>query len=43
MRRRFASASIVPAVKRHQVVIGNDIPTKDSVIKLRFKLGGELV
>ena len=32
-----------PAVKRHQVVFGNDIPTKDNVIKFRFKLGGELV
>lgn len=29
-----------PAVKGHQAVIGNDIPTKDSVIEFRFKLGG---
>ncbi len=28
------------AVKGHQAVIGNDIPTKDSVIEFRFKLGG---
>lgn len=28
-----------PAVKGHQAVIGNDIPTKDSVIEFRFKLG----
>ena len=27
------------AVKGHQAVIGNDIPTKDSVIEFRFKLG----
>ncbi|MDB6140383.1 MAG: hypothetical protein JWO94_3455, partial [Verrucomicrobiaceae bacterium] len=29
-----------PEVKAHQAVIGNDIPTKDSVIEFRFKLGG---
>ncbi len=29
-----------PPVKGHQAVIGNDIPTKDSVIEFRFKLGG---
>lgn len=29
-----------PAVKGHQAVIGNDIPTKDSIIEFRFKLGG---
>jgi hypothetical protein len=29
-----------PAVKGHQAVIGNDIPTKDSVIEFRFRLGG---
>lgn len=29
-----------PEVKGHQAVIGNDIPTKDSVIEFRFKLGG---
>lgn len=28
-----------PAVKGHQAVIGNDIPTKDSIIEFRFKLG----
>lgn len=28
-----------PEVKGHQAVIGNDIPTKDSVIEFRFKLG----
>jgi hypothetical protein len=27
-------------VKGHQAVIGNDIPTKDSVIEFRFRLGG---
>lgn len=29
-----------PAVKGHQAVIGNDIPTKDGVIEFRFKPGG---
>jgi hypothetical protein len=29
-----------PEAKGHQAVIGNDIPTKDSVIEFRFKLGG---
>jgi len=29
-----------PAVKGHQAVIGNDIPSKDTVIEFRFKLGG---
>ena len=29
-----------PPVKGHQAVIGNDIPTKDSVIEFRFRLGG---
>jgi len=29
-----------PAVKGHQAVIGNDVPTKDSIIEFRFKLGG---
>jgi hypothetical protein len=28
------------AVKGHQAVIGNDIPTKDGVIEFRFRLGG---
>ena len=28
------------AVKGHQAVIGNDIPTKDSVVEFRFKFGG---
>jgi len=35
-----AGAPAKPAVKGHQAVIGNDIPTKDSVIEFRFKLGG---
>lgn len=35
-----AGAKAKPAVKGHQAVIGNDIPTKDSVIEFRFKLGG---
>jgi hypothetical protein len=35
-----AGAPAKPAVKAHQAVIGNDIPTKDSVIEFRFKLGG---
>ncbi|WP_397383047.1 hypothetical protein [Prosthecobacter sp.] len=29
-----------PPVKGHQAVIGNDIPTQDSVIEFRFRLGG---
>lgn len=29
-----------PSVKGHQAVIGHDIPTKDSVIEFRFRLGG---
>jgi hypothetical protein len=29
-----------PAVKGHQAVIGSDVPTKDSVIELRFKFEG---
>ena len=35
-----ADANAKPAVKGHQAVIGNDVPTKDSVIEFRFKLGG---
>ena len=35
-----ADAKAKPAVKGHQAVIGNDIPTKDSVIEFRFRLGG---
>jgi hypothetical protein len=35
-----ATAEAKPAVKGHQAVIGNDIPTKDSVIEFRFRLGG---
>ncbi|MCF7789577.1 MAG: hypothetical protein K9N47_25865 [Prosthecobacter sp.] len=31
-----------PPVKGHQAVIGNDIPTQDSVIEFRFRLGGAL-
>src|SRR5204863_1039736 len=40
MRYDTAAADGKPAVKGHQAVIGNDIPTKDSVIEFRFKLGG---
>jgi hypothetical protein len=29
-----------PAVVGHQAVIGTDVPTKDSIIELRFRLGG---
>ena len=29
-----------PAVKGHQAVIGNDVPTKDSIIQVRFKFAG---
>ena len=35
-----AEAKAKPAVKGHQAVIGTDVPTKDSVIEFRFKLGG---
>ena len=38
--RPVAGAPAKPAVKGHQAVIGNDIPTKDSIIEFRFKLGG---
>jgi len=40
MRFDTSEADGKPAVKGHQAVIGNDIPTKDSVIEFRFKLGG---
>jgi hypothetical protein len=40
MRYDAPAADNKPAVKGHQAVIGNDIPTKDSVIEFRFKLGG---
>jgi len=40
MRFDAPAADGKPAVKGHQAVIGNDIPTKDSVIEFRFKLGG---
>jgi hypothetical protein len=40
MRYDAPAADGKPAVKGHQAVIGNDIPTKDSVIEFRFKLGG---
>ena len=40
MRYDTPAADGKPAVKGHQAVIGNDIPTKDSVIEFRFKLGG---
>ena len=29
-----------PAVKGHQAVIGTDIPTKDSIVELKFKFAG---
>src|SRR5258708_23636694 len=35
-----ADAKAKPAVKGHQAVIGSDVPTKDSVIEFRFRLGG---
>lgn len=40
MRFDTPEADGKPAVKGHQAVIGNDVPTKDSVIEFRFKLGG---
>lgn len=40
MRYDTPAADGKAAVKGHQAVIGNDIPTKDSVIEFRFKLGG---
>ena len=40
MRYDAPAADGKPVVKAHQAVIGNDIPTKDSVIEFRFKLGG---
>jgi len=40
MRYDTPAANGKPEVKGHQAVIGNDIPTKDSVIEFRFKLGG---
>ena len=40
MRFDTPAADGKAAVKGHQAVIGNDIPTKDSVIEFRFKLGG---
>lgn len=40
MRYDTPAANGKPAVKGHQAVLGNDIPTKDSVIEFRFKLGG---
>lgn len=40
MRFDTPAADGKPAVKGHQTVIGNDIPTKDSVIEFRFRLGG---
>jgi hypothetical protein len=40
MRFDAPAADGKPAVKGHQAVIGNDVPTKDSVIEFRFKLGG---
>src|SRR2546430_13352490 len=35
-----AETKAKPAVKGHQAVIGSDVPTKDSVIEFRFRLGG---
>ena len=40
MRFDAPAADGKQAVKGHQAVIGNDIPTKDSVIEFRFRLGG---
>ena len=40
MRFDAPEADGKPAVKGHQAVIGNDLPTKDSVIEFRFRLGG---
>ena len=40
MRFDAPEAEGKPAVKGHQAVIGNDLPTKDSVIEFRFRLGG---
>ena len=40
MRYDAPAANGKPTVKAHQAVIGNNIPTKDSVIEFRFKLGG---
>ncbi len=39
MRYDTPAADGKAAVKGHQAVIGNDIPTKDSVIEFRFRLG----
>jgi hypothetical protein len=39
MRFNAPAADGKPAVKGHQAVLGNDIPTKDSVIEFRFRLG----
>jgi len=40
MRFDTPAADGKPAVKGHQAVIGSDVPTKDSVIEFRFRLGG---
>ena len=39
---RFDTPSVdgKPAVKGHQAVIGTDVPTKDSVIELKFRFAG---
>jgi hypothetical protein len=40
MRFDAPAADGKPAVKGHQAVVGNDIPTKDSVIELKFRFAG---
>jgi len=37
---QVGTGGVKPAVKGHQAVIGTDVPTKDSVIEFRFRLGG---
>lgn len=39
MRWDTPAANGKPAVVGHQAVVGNDVPTKDSVIEFRFKFG----
>jgi hypothetical protein len=39
MRWDAPAADGKPAVKGHQAVTGSDVPTKDSIIELRFKFG----
>src|SRR5436190_18869613 len=40
MRFDTPAADGKPAVVGHQAVIGTDVPTRDSVIELRFKFAG---